>query len=384
MKNWKIYTLCILILIGFKAYAEEKPKLSFRDPVDSAFDLSNWILNYNGFVPVPTLITEPALGNFGLGVGLVFIKQNQPYDIDGVKHPAPPTILGVGGMYTANKSWAGFVGGTVALPKYRMQIKGGGGYADINMDFYFKDLLEKERKLGFNFTGIPVFITVGRVLRDPRFSIDLEYTFMDVNVKMKNPFENLPDELIDFNFEKSQTISKGGLRFSFDTRDNVFTPNQGIKTYLDVQLSNQVLGSDFDYEQAEAAFYWYLPLHKKWINGFRFDMQQAFDNPPFYLKPFVDMRGLPAMRYQGKTTMLVELEERWDVYKRWSAVFFGGVGTGFDKWKDFGDAEWAYSYGAGFRYLLARPLNLRCGMDFAMGPEGFAYYVVFGSSWLRQ
>ena len=34
----------------------------FRDPQDGKFDLSEWLLDRKGVLPVPLLITEPALG----------------------------------------------------------------------------------------------------------------------------------------------------------------------------------------------------------------------------------------------------------------------------------------------------------------------------------
>ena len=37
--------------------------------------------------------------------------------------------------------------------------------------------------------------------------------------------------------------------------------------------------------------------------------------------------------------------------------------------------------GFGFRYLVARVLGIQTGIDVARGPEKWAFYVVFGSSW---
>ena len=101
------------------------------------------------------------------------------------------------------------------------------------------------------------------------------------------------------------------------------------------------------------------------------------------MKPFIDMRGIPAERYQGNADILTELEFRWDFYKRWSIMAYGGIGKAFDEWSEFGPAELIYSYGTGFRYLLARKFKLRMGVDIARGPEDFAYYIVFGSNWLK-
>jgi hypothetical protein len=80
---------------------------------------------------------------------------------------------------------------------------------------------------------------------------------------------------------------------------------------------------------------------------------------------------------------LVETEQRWNVFSRWSAVFFTGVGKAFDNYSDFGSSIWAYSYGTGFRYLLARKFGLYMGADIARGPEQWGYYIQFGSAWLK-
>ena len=108
-----------------------------------------------------------------------------------------------------------------------------------------------------------------------------------------------------------------------------------------------------------------------------------FDNPPFYLIPYISLRGVPVMRYQGKATLVTEGELRWDFLRRWSIMGYGGVAKAFDDWSEIGDAKLVYSVGSGFRYLLARSFKLRLGIDVARGPEEWAYYIVFGSNWLK-
>ncbi|MGN8554614.1 UNVERIFIED_CONTAM: hypothetical protein OHV15_18720, partial [Microbacterium sp. SLM126] len=41
------------------------PKLSFFDPEDGMLDLSDFLLQHKGALPVPAIITEPAIG-YGL------------------------------------------------------------------------------------------------------------------------------------------------------------------------------------------------------------------------------------------------------------------------------------------------------------------------------
>ena len=48
---------------------------------------------------------------------------------------------------------------------------------------------------------------------------------------------------------------------------------------------------------------------------------------PFYGYPFVQLRGVPAMRYQDERVLNLEVEGRWQFWKRWSLVGF--VGKGF-------------------------------------------------------
>jgi hypothetical protein len=104
---------------------------------------------------------------------------------------------------------------------------------------------------------------------------------------------------------------------------------------------------------------------------------------PFYMLPFVSMRGIPAVRYQGRSTALVETEWRWDFTNRWSVVGFGGGGKAMQEDESFNSAAWHFAGGVGSRYLIARKLNIRGGIDVARGPETWAYYIVLGSYWLR-
>ena len=104
---------------------------------------------------------------------------------------------------------------------------------------------------------------------------------------------------------------------------------------------------------------------------------------PFYRLPYISLRGIPVFRYQGKAAIVGELEFRWDAYKRWSLMGYTGAGKAFDDWKDFGSSGTEWSYGTGFRYLLASKFKLRAGIDVARGPEKWAYYIVFGNNWVR-
>jgi hypothetical protein len=388
MKNATLKLSFTIFFISFftVSFPQQRIKPSLRDSLDGAFDLSDYIIHANGFVPVPIIITEPAFGGFGGGLVPVFIKKQPPY-IDSINGeikitPVAPDITGGMAFYTLNNSWmvGSFKSGT--LVKARIKYIIGGAYADINMSYYraVPDLGEKEFK--FNIKSPAIFVQSIKRIGYSNWYAGVKYLFLRTDVKYVGDSIRLPPDWVKQN-EYSGVVSQLGAVIELDNRDNVFTPDRGMKVHVDGIRSDDAIGSDYDYWRVNYYMYAYTPFSQKLTGGLRIDGQQTFQNPPFFMYPYIDMRGIPSNRYSGKADILTEGEFRWDFYKRWSIMFYGGVGKAFDEWSDFGSADLAYSYGTGFRYLIARKFKLRMGIDIAHGPEEFAYYIVFGSKWLK-
>lgn len=65
-------------LVLLLAFLSAAPALAqFRDKQDGALDASEWLVEKKGFLPVPILITEPAVG-YGAGLGLMFVRTPRP------------------------------------------------------------------------------------------------------------------------------------------------------------------------------------------------------------------------------------------------------------------------------------------------------------------
>jgi hypothetical protein len=360
-----------------------KKHISLRDSIDGKLDLSDYIIEANGFVPIPMIITEPALGGFGAAIIPVFIRKNPPYldSINGqlVKTPVAPNITGGIGLYTVNGTWGGLAFRSGTLVKSRIKYIIGGGYIDLNMAFY-KTFFQDEKKLDFNFKVTPFFLQAIKRIRFSHWYAGFKYLFLhtDVRYKGESVLEALGKPL-----ESKTMISQLGAIIELDNRDNIFTPDRGIKLHVDAVISDNIFGSDYDYGKINYYMYAYAPISKKIVGGLRIDGRQAFGDPPFYMLPYIDMRGIPAERYQGNVDILSEVEMRWDVVPRWSVMAYAGAGKAFDVWDKFADASWAWSYGTGFRYLLAWKFKLKVGIDVAHGPDTWAYYIVFGSNWVK-
>jgi hypothetical protein len=385
MKNTKFFRKLFLInfffLLSITTVNAQKQHISLRDSIDGAIDLSDYIIYAHGFIVVPTLITEPALGGIGGAVLPIFLKKHDPIiDENGKKRFIDPDITGAMGRYTGNKSWGAGAFRAGSFIKSKIMYRVGAGYGDVNMSFYENMPSGKDKEIDLNFRSFFFYARVMKQFRNAKWSAGPQYFLMDSKINFPD-LANLPvfANAKDIN----STVSQLGAALQFDGRDNIFTPDKGIRLQSDFFWSDKAIGSDYQAWRLNLSAIGYYPLTKKLIGGLRLEGEQAFGSPPFYLRPGINLRGIPAARYQGKTSIVTEGELRWDLYRRWSLMGYGGVASAFDNWDKAFAKPVVYSYGTGFRYLLARKFKLRMGIDVAKGNEDWAYYVVFGSNWLR-
>src|SRR5204863_4755126 len=73
-------------------------RVPFVDPKDEQVDLSYFLENPRGFLPIPIVVTEPAVGYGGGGVGM-FLRPRKEAGEEGWTRP---DISAVGGMATQN------------------------------------------------------------------------------------------------------------------------------------------------------------------------------------------------------------------------------------------------------------------------------------------
>ena len=364
------------------SFAQEKPakeKFSmavFKDSLDGKLDLSDFLINYHGFIPVANFITEPALGGIGVMFTPIFIKPNK-HQVPGKYTPPDITAGGVG--YTGNKTWGVGAMRIASLPKQHLKYRVGGGYGDVNMDFFRNLPVVGEQQFAFNFNTAAFFANVLRQVGETDLYLGVQYLYLRNKVKPEFAHINLPD-FVD-NKALDNNLSSVGVNLQFDKRDNVFTPNTGLYISSAFRVNAGWTGSDYNYRNWMISGLQYLQLADKWVSGFRFEGNLQFGDAPFYLQPGVNLRGVPMARYQGDQTYLVETEQRYDITPRWSAVAFLGTAKAISDRVTFDDADWVYNYGTGFRYLIARKFGVRTGIDVAWSNDDFGWYIVFGSAW---
>lgn len=386
--NKRIHILLLLLfLLSAGNIQAQRLKKLLIDTTDNALDASKWLSTVTGFVPIIMPITEPAIG-YGLGGGLIFFHPNEyraaakEGRLDnrlGEKiSPTPPSITGAGGFYTENGSWGAGVGHLSVLrqDKIRYSISAGGG--SINLDYYRKGVFaEHSRRFNIKVLGLTNEITFR--LFESNWWGGLGYSFAKLNIEFDKIYNWTKEDL-----NKKETRN-GVLSpvIVYDNRDNIFTPNKGVKIYAQYGYHDKWLGGTEAYNSLNTYFHGYIPIAPGHVTAIRFDTKSVFGDPTFVYKPYLVMRGLPTMKYQNDNASLVELEQRVALFRRWSIVAFGGIGITYIDFSDIPNEDIIYSYGTGVRYYLAKKYGLQMGLDFAWGPDDFAFYITFGSGWFR-
>ena len=357
--------------------AEPAAESRFTDPEDGRFDVSGFLDKAYGFVPLLVPITEPAVGYGAVGA-LVFIHSTPPEAGD---QYVRPTMSTVGALRTENgtRGWFGANLGT--WRGGRLRTIAALADVDVNLDFFG---LGGDRVpaagLGYSVKGEGGVVGASLRLGEAQVWLGMRYASVATNVTLQTPLLELPGvSPADYD------LKLGALTpaVTFDGRDNFFTPTRGWYVDLSVPLFRESFGSDRDFETMNLTTMYYHPLGRSLYLAVRASAKNSSDGTPFYLRPYVALRGVQALRYQGEQAAELETELRWQLRPRFSVIGFAGAGEAQVSVGARDRDESVSAGGAGFRYLIARRYGLHVGVDVADGPDDTVFYVVFGSAWLR-
>jgi len=363
-----------LPLLNLNAQNEKKRVSTFRDSLDNALDIGDWLITKKGVLLMPTLITEPAV-DYGLAMAALFFHSSY------TEKKGPPSISGVMGGATLNGTWAAGIFHAGYWKNDRIRYMGAVAKTNANIGFYGsgnQGLLDLE-EVNMNMDAWILAQQIKFRLGETDFFAGGRYLLL----KTDNTFE-IPIDIPEFTgIEQSSTLSEATLKFEFDSRNNVFTPTSGVFLGLAGTYSDTWMGGDDLYGRIGVTLIGYLPAGTKFFTGIRCESNYTLGNVPFYARPIVVLRGAPMMKYQNNHTTLIETEVTWNVYKRWFISGFTGIGNAFESFENFSEGKSVTTLGTGFRYLVARKLGTSMGMDFGFSQDDFAFYVVFGTAWLR-
>jgi len=363
-----------LLSLNIHGQKDTKKISIFRDSLDNAYDISDWLINKRGVLLMPTLITEPAV-DYGLAVAALFFHSSY------TEKKGPPSISGIMGGATLNGTWAAGLFHAGFWKNDRIRYMGAVAKTNANIGFYGSGNagLQDIEEVNLNMDAWIIAQQLKFRLGKTNFFAGGRYLLL----KTYNTFE-IPLDIPEFSgTEQSSTLSEATLKLELDSRNNVFTPTNGVFFGLAGTYSDTWMGGEDLYGRIGVTLIGYLPAGSKLVAGIRYESNYTLGNVPFYARPIVVLRGAPMMKYQNNNTTLLETEVTYNVYKRWFISGFTGIGNAFEDLQNFSEGKSVTTIGSGFRYLVARKLGTSMGMDFGFSQDDFAFYIVFGTAWLR-
>jgi hypothetical protein len=371
---------------------------SFFDEVDGQFDMGHHIAeNAAGFLPVPIIITEPAVG-YGGGLVGVFMHETEEQKqarkqaalnaLDGGAQLMPASITAVGAAGTKNGSWFAFAGHRHSWLDDSIRYIGGAGVGKVNLDIYqdisfpgFGNIIPPfETSFGFNTqtTGAAMLQNLQFRVADTPLMLGIKQFASYSSVESDNRAIN---QILEWTLGKESVTSGLGLVAEYDTRNNLFYPTSGFKVAADYMVYDEKLGSDSDYQKFGLEGQGYIPLGDKWTLGLAGDYEKFATDELFVApttQPYIKLRGVQSYRYQGDEVATLQTQVTYDIDHRWKVSAFYGIGATRDESHYSNDAM-VDAYGVGFRYQLARRYGLYMGVDVATSEGDDAFYINLGS-----
>lgn len=350
---------------------------SLFDPQDGMFDMSDYLRdNPYGFLPIPMLITEPAIG-YGGGLFGLFLHGKGTMDGDRF---IPPNLSAFGGGGTENGSW--FVGGghRHTWDNDRIRYLVALGYANINLDVYSGDVLGfgHNRAISTNTKGYGGLQKLQFRVGDSPVYLGVTQFYAHTEISADNKIINFAWQRI---FGKESTSSAVGLLAEYDTTDNFFYPHKGLSLSAEYRFYSSFLGGDYRYNQLTLDGKYFIPLSPTVtlaVAGNYQALTNSDQHLPPMARPDINLRGISRYRYQGDYAATAQTQLAWSVTPRWIVQGFVGAGSvAKDNSELFSTSEVAW--GTGFRYLIARKYGLYTGVDVAFSEGEQAVYFNVGS-----
>ena len=361
------------------AVALEEDASRWIDPEDGWFDVSAFLEQPHGFLPLVVPITEPALGYGAVGAAVFLDPREEAAGTEGSNRP---NMTAIGGLWTEDGSTGLFAANSSLWSGGDLQTLVGGGELSLELELSGigdNPTLEDD-PLDYRLELLGI-VGEGRArLGDSDFWLALRFAYAEAEVDFDGSATGIPGVDPD---DDDVTLAGPALSVRYDSLDNVLTPTRGTLSDTSGSFFDDAFGGTRDFQLFQQILIRHWPLSERFFLGARAQANGSFGDVPFYARPFIYMRGIPALRYQGEYVVSAELELRWQFHPRISLVGFGGGGLAWTNLESFDREQSAFSEGLGLRYLVARKFGLLAGLDVARGPEDGAIYVQVGNAWMR-
>ncbi len=319
--------------------------------------------------------------SFGAQLGLM---SNMYYNVRKKDTISPASVVGIMGTYFLNSTYfAGiFAKNYFNEDKWRTNIMFFNGniefqtyinYPEIILPFVNEDGVFLDYNTKFNFLLLEA---QRKVFQNFYFGLRVSYSYVTTEFETK---------LIPIPKQKEDLFGVGGI-INYDNRDNVLNPKKGMNAKISTFSFLEALGSTSQYHNIEIQANKYFPLTKKSLIMARFYSVISVGDVPFSGQNIVgrdDLRGYSNGKYRANQVYNIQTEYRWNFYKKWGLVAFGGLAVATDNLKADNYSGVLPAVGTGIRFMAIPSRGINVGMDVALGKEDWGLYFRIGEVFSR-
>ena len=276
---------------------------------------------------------------------------------------SPLSMAGAMVGYTTNKSWYWAVYARVYFDNDNYRATIAYGDASINFQYY-------EGAIGsfVNFNSVfDAFIVEGSRRVYNRWYLGIKY----VNLMQTTAYdlEGLTTTVTNMN--------NLGYIITHDTRDFIYNPNSGDLLNLRTGYYRDFLGSEYKFDNYEFDFTKFFSIDTSRVMVGRFSAKIATGDVPFegqYVVQRDDMRGYTDGKHRANQVYTLQTEYRWNIYKKWGMVAFGGIATAVNSPSEISFDGLLPAIGVGVRYMAVPSEKINIGIDVAVGKDDWGLY----------
>ena len=355
-----IITLTLFIVINQIAYAQNEDAIE-----EVSYELTDSTKGRSKFNVYPYVFYTPET-KFAGGAGGIFIFYTNKDTI------VNPSKIGFGGYYSSNKQYKISMNNVYYFFKNKL-------YFSLPLSYgYFIDKFwgpgDETETTGNEQYALKTFTADLTVQIPPlgfladRTGLILDYNFTEMTDKGTNEYL-LNDSVYGSNGGQFLGI---GTDLVWDTRDNIFFPNNGGYQYLKIIIYPGIGDFNFGSFEMDVKHFWsFKPDHVFAVN---FYFEGVSGEVPFYRLPALGgpkrMRGYYMGRYRDNFYMMLQVEYRQYFWKRLGFVAFGGAGNVAEGIMSYSFQTLKYSFGGGLRFQFNEREKINLRMDIGVGLDG--------------
>jgi hypothetical protein len=320
-------------------------------------------------VAVPIPFSNPTLENGLVGVAAYFYPQTETQ-----KASQPPSVSGIGAMYTSNESWGVALGHSAYWDEDRWRLAGVVGHADVQLPLLVAGIASGQLEIDWLLRGTLVYTSLSRRVGS-NWYVGLIAQYLDIEQDFSIDFVT-PDFVIG---NTTRSVALGPI-ISYDTRDVPANAYTGRYFKATAVVNSEAIGSDLDYESYSLAYRSYHQVSPSVVVGLEAVGCMKSDDVPLWDACRIGLRGFASTDYMGKSSLRAQAELRWKWSRRWGAAVFGGAGQITESLVGLKNNDIIPSYGAGFRFTVQPEQRIVMRLDYGRSSGSDAWYLAVGQA----